>query len=192
MKSIFFFLLISFASIAKGQLKSKVNFLQPPNKANSDTIYFSASQPLVWNDFKGAVQQKGMAIAETSSGFGFNASIKTINGKGTLTVNVFCYFNKSTSWVKPDKKSDYALRHEQNHFTISYIATNYFFRQLTKAKFTTLNYNSLLNEIYANSMQKLQEMQNQYDSETRNGINKEQQAKWNKKISSELKALIKR
>ena len=35
-------------------------------------------------------------------------------------------------------------------------------------------------------------MQNEYDSQTRNGINKEQQAKWNKKINSQLSLIAKR
>jgi hypothetical protein len=188
--ALFFLLVISFL-ITKAQIKTQVNFLQPPNKPLSDTIYYYPTQLLVWQDFKGAPQQKGMAIAETSSGFGFNAGIKTVNGKGTLTINVFCYFSKSASWVKPDKKSDYALQHEQNHFAISYIATNYFFQQLKKAKFTTANYNNLLNEIYTSSMQKLQQMQNEYDGETRNGINQAKQKIWNTKISEQLKLLSK-
>jgi hypothetical protein len=186
---IFIALLLLFSTAVKPQFKTQINFLQPANNPVSDTIYFKASQPLVWNDFKGTPQQKGMAIAETTSGFGFGAGYKMINNKATLTVNIFCYFNKSTSWVMPDKLSDYALQHEQNHFTISYIATNYFYQQLKKAKFTTTNYNSLLNEIYNSSMQKLRQMQNQYDGETRNGINKEQQKKWNATISKQLSSL---
>lgn len=191
MKPFFVFILICNWLLVNAQLKTQVNFLQPQNNFLSDTIYFLPSQPLAWDDFKGATQQKGMAIAETSSGFGFNAGMKTINGRGTLTVNVFCYFNKLTSWVKPDKKSNYALQHEQNHFAISYIATNYFFRQLKKAKFTTANYNSLLNEIYTNSMQKLRQMQNEYDTKTRNGIDQTQQKIWNTKINEQLLLLAK-
>ncbi|MBP6432409.1 MAG: hypothetical protein KA319_11645 [Ferruginibacter sp.] len=191
MKSILFFLLTISTFIANGQLKTQINFLQPPNKVNNDTIYFAASQPLVWNDFKGAEQQKGMAIAETSSGFGFNAGFKMINNKGTLTVNIFCYFDKLQSWVKADKKSNYALQHEQNHFTISYIATNYFYQQLKKAKFTRYNYNDLLNEIYNASMEKLQQMQNQYDAETRNGIIVSKQKVWDTKIKNQLIAAAK-
>jgi hypothetical protein len=191
MRFIFFLVLLCGANFSFAQIITQINFLQPVAKENSDTIYFSPTKNLVWSNFKGIPLERGMAIAETSSGFGFNAGIKTINGRGTLTVNVFCYFNKSTSWVKPDKKSNYALQHEQNHFTISYIATSYFFQQLKKATFTTTNYNRLLNEIYTNSMQKLQQMQNQYDTETRNGINQTKQKIWNVKINDELKLLTK-
>lgn len=188
-----FFLLVMLANIGiNAQIKTLINFVQPTNSSSIDTIYFAHTQPLVWKDFKGLPQQKGMAIAETASGFGFSAGFKMINNKGSLNINVFCYFDKSKSWVKSGSQSDYALQHEQNHFTISYIATHYFYQQLKKAKFTRFNYNQLLNQIYTNSMQKLQQMQNQYDSETRNGINKEQQAKWNTKINSQLSLIAKR
>ena len=80
------------------------------------------------------------------------------------------YFDKLKSWVKPGKESDYALRHEQNHFNVSYIATNKFVKTLKAAKFTTQNYNQLLNELYKQSMNDLQTMQNDYDGQTQNGI----------------------
>jgi hypothetical protein len=189
MKYVFFLLIIVASLVSNAQIKTQINFVQPANSPTKDTIYFTNAQPLVWKDFKGLPQQKGMAIAETASGFGFNAGFKMINNKGTLKVNIFCYFDKTKSWVKPGSQSNYALQHEQNHFTISYIATNYFYQQLKIATFTRSNYNQLLNEIYNASIQKLREMQNQYDSETRNGINKEQQAKWNKKINEQLNLL---
>jgi hypothetical protein len=176
----------------QAQIVAQINFLQPVTSENSDTIYFNPAKNLVWDNFKGTPLQKGMAIAETSSGLGFTAGLKTKNGRGTLTVNIFCYFDKTKSWVKPGKESNYALQHEQNHFNISYIATNNFVRRLKAAKFTTQNYNQLLTEIYTQSLNDLQKMQNDYDGQTQNGIIKAQQLIWNKKIEDEVKVLAKR
>lgn len=189
MRFILFLFFVFSSTISNAQLAVQINFLQPTASPNSDTIYFNPTKKLVWENFKGLPLQKGMAIAETSSGFGFTAGLKTKNGKGTLIVNVFCYFDKSKSWVKPGKESDYALQHEQNHFNVSYIATSNFVKKLRQVKFTTQNYNTLLNQIYTQSMNELQTMQNEYDGQTQNGILKAQQAIWNKKIEGEVKLL---
>ncbi len=189
MRFILFLFLVFTVTISNAQIVSKVNFLQPTANENSDTIYFNPAKNLVWVNFRGTPLQKGMAIAETSSGFGFNAGLKTKNGRGTLTINVFCYFDKVKSWVKPGKESDYALQHEQNHFNVSYIATNNFVQRLKAAKFTTQNYNQLLNDIYTQSMNELQTMQNDYDGQTQNGIIKAKQLIWNKKIEGQVKSL---
>jgi hypothetical protein len=192
MRFAFFLVLLCGANFSFAQITTQINFLQPVAKENSDTIYFNSTKNLVWSNFKGATLERGMVIAETSSGFGFNAGLKTKNGRGALVVNVFCYFDKTKSWVKPGKESDYALRHEQNHFNVSYIATNNFIKRLRAAKFTTQNYNQLLNEIYTQSMNDLQIMQNDYDGQTQNGIIKAKQVIWNKKIEDEVKEFTKR
>jgi hypothetical protein len=189
MRFILFLFLVFSATISNAQLAVQINFLQPTANPNSDTIYFTPTKKLVWENFKGAPLQKGRAIAETSSGFGFNAGLKTRNGKGSLSINVICYFDKSRSWVKPGKESMYALQHEQNHFNVSYIATSNFVKKLRQVKFTTQNYNTLLNQIYTQSMNELQTMQNEYDGQTQNGIIQAQQAIWNKKIEGEVKLL---
>lgn len=190
------FLFISFfifcIAIANAQFKVQVNFLQPKNNLSNDTIYYNPSQKLTWADFKGIPQANHIALAVTTSGFGYNGAMKSINGKGILTVDVFCYFSKQLSWVKPNKSSDYALTHEQHHFDVSYIATNIFVKKLKESKFTMANYSALLNEIYNASLKQMESMQNSYDGETKNGQLKNIQATWNNKLDAELKTWIKR
>lgn len=170
------------------QLQVSVNWAKPRAMENSDTIYYSTANKLEWGDFKGRPDNNSIALAITSSGFGFSAGIQTRNGKGTLNINVYCYFNKNKSWVKQDKASDYALNHEQHHFDVSYIATVRFFERLKTAKFTFANYNDLLNNIYQESTNELENLQNDYDGQTKNGRLEHVQKQWNGKIATMLAA----
>jgi hypothetical protein len=103
---------------------------------------------------------------------------------------LYCYFDRTKSWVKAASKNDYALLHEQHHFDVSYIASNIFMQKLRQAKFTLANYNRLLTEIYNESTSALGKMQDDYDGQTRNGRVPEIQAAWNKKIDTQLAQLV--
>lgn len=169
-------------------VKVKWSSYKPP--VSSDTIYYNPSQKLTWKDFKGKPEQGSDALAITSSGFGYTAGAKYRNGKADISITVYCYFSKQNSWVIKGKESDYALNHEQHHFDVTWIVANTFFNKLKAANFSWQNYNQLMDKIYTDSMKELQKMQNKYDGETRNGRLPDEQAKWNKKIAEELKAII--
>jgi len=156
---------------------------------NKDTIYYQPGTEVAWSDFRGKPDLASGAAAMTYSGFGFTAAIQSRNGKGTLTINLYCYFDRTKSWVKSTSKNDYALLHEQHHFDVSYIASNLFMQKLQQAKFTMSNYNKLLNDIYNESTATLEKMQDDYDGQTRNGRVPDVQAAWNKKIDAALAQL---
>lgn len=166
------------------QLQTNVRWAQSRSQETKDTIYYNPADKLEWQDFKGNADNKSRALAITSSGFGFSAGIQYRNGKGTLSINVYCYFSKYNSWVK--EESDYALNHEQHHFDVSYIATCRFFEKLKTAKFTLANYNDMLSNIYNESTADLERLQNEYDGQTKNGQLKNIQAEWNRKIEKML------
>lgn len=186
----FFSILLFFnAAVCSAQTTVSVKWSVHKPPANSDTIYYTASQKLTWKDFKGKPETGSDATAITSSGFGYTAGAKYKNGKADISIIVYCYFGKQSSWVIKGKESDYALNHEQHHFDVTYIVANEFVRKLNAAQFTWSNYNQLLDEIYHASMKRLETMQNEYDGETRNGRLQQVQAKWNAKIEEQLKAL---
>ena len=126
----------------------------------------------------------------TTSGFGFGAGLNTLNGKGTLTINVFCYFLKSKSWYKEKHRNEYVLNHEQHHFDIAYLGTCYFVKKLKFAKFTTKNYATLLQNLYTEAYNYMSDLQDNYDDETDNGRAKAKQSDWNKIINDQLGVLI--
>src|SRR4051794_1508572 len=75
------------------------------NKVSSpanDTIYYNTSQPLAWDDFKGAPDLNNPAGAITASGFAFHANMKMENNNVYLNIGIYTFFSKKNSWRKPN------------------------------------------------------------------------------------------
>ncbi len=87
------------------------------------------------NHFGGAV---------TASGFAYDAEMNMFENKINLNIWVYIFFNKRSSWKKPNINSDYHLLHEQRHFDITRISAEKFCNELVKANFTLNNYKQLL------------------------------------------------
>ncbi len=157
--------------------------------AASDTIYHRPGQLLVWDDFVGTPNQGGRVAALTSSGFGFDAGMSYSNRKGKININVYAFFNKSKSWVKPDRKTGYILAHEQLHFDISCIGMLLFVQKLRLANFTVQNYSAELNRIYSDAYKLMYNMQDDYDKGTNNGLQRNEQQEWSERIKGQLALL---
>lgn len=157
----------------------------------SETIYYTTSRPLVWNDFKGKPDDSSVAAAITASGFGYKADFKSVGTKSQLNIAVYCYFSKKNSWVKPGRTTAYILTHEQHHFDISFIAANIFLDKLKAAGITKANYNTLLPKLYNECVALMNKMQNDYDGQTKNGQLKDVQLQWNDFVSGKVKAVTK-
>jgi len=190
MKIAFTFWVLFFTIAGFAQTTVKIQWVQHVPAASSDTIFYSPNRKLSWPDFKGIADAKSEAIAITASGFGFISGVKYKNGKVNIDISVYCYFGKSSSWVKAGRESAYALNHEQHHFDITYIATSLFMQKLKAASFTWENYNDVLNRIYSESSKQLEKMQNDYDGQTKNGQLETVQASWNKKVEKQLATLV--
>jgi len=182
-----FFLFVS--STAFSQVTTSIEWRQglPPEKG--DTIFYNAGKKLAWKDFQGTPDNRSIAAAITSSGFGFSMEMKSRNHKTIFSISVYCFYNKSKSWVKPGMATDYALLHEQHHFDVTYIATCLFIQKLRAASFTLENFSDLVDKIYTESYDELERMQNDYDGQTKNGQLKNIQAEWNIKIDRQLASL---
>lgn len=177
---------------AKAQVTINIQWqnINPGNGNAGDTIYYDSDRKLAWPDFKGTPDAASPAAAITESGFGYLLSMQSLNNRTSINITVYCYFNKNKSWVKKGMKNDYALKHEQHHYDITYINTCLFIQKLKEAKLTRANYNSLSGKIYDECVISLNKMQDEYDGETSNGRKKEVQEYWNKKIDQQLAALI--
>lgn len=192
MKSAFVFLLIAFSFTAGAQLTTNVVWTEKSDLPKDDVIYYTTDKSLVWHDFAGKPpSDNGPVAALTVSGFGYNAGIQSTNGKGTLNITVYCYFNKNKSWVKPGKNTAYILTHEQHHFDVSYLAAAIFVDKLQSAQFSFANYKELLPRIYQECAAIMNKMQNEYDGQTRNGQEKDEQYRWNDMIDARVSSLTK-
>ena len=190
MKYCLFFLFFLMSHAAWSQLSTTIEWRTNLPYELGDTVFYNPLRKLVWDDFKGKPDHKSIAAAVTSSGFGFALAIKAKNGKAAINISVYCFYNKSSSWVKPRMASAYALLHEQHHFDITYIGTCLFIKKLRAAEFTVQDYSELVDKIYNECYDDLEKMQNDYDGQTKNGQLANIQAEWNKKIDLQLLHLL--
>jgi hypothetical protein len=96
-------------------IKAKAIHLENPWQFEDD-IYWHPKRRLKIRDFRGDTSKKS-ALAETSSGIGYNYVGKFNFDKGH--VDVICVFHRKESFFKIDEDSLYVLAHEQLHFDIS-------------------------------------------------------------------------
>ena len=177
------FLLINRIAVAQ---KIDTDIRYSTTSADDNTICYVPGNKLLIDDFKGEPIANSAAIAITSSGVSFKAGFRKVGSQAVLTITVFCNFNKSSSWMKEHGKNNYVLSHEQHHFDITYLSTLAFLQKLRQTDFTVDNYREKLNAVYTKAMQKMEELQHQYDGETHNGQAKEEQLAWNRKIEEQL------
>ena len=176
---------LSWQQPVNDRLSTRVQWTEQSPMPASEVVYFSSEKKLKWNDFKGQPVE-GRAAAITVSGFGYRARVNTANPDHQLIIQVYCYFNKNKSWVKPGRTTDYILSHEQQHFNISYIAAKVFQDKLNEADFTLSNYNTLLPQLYNESCAIMNKMQDDYDGETKNGQLRDRQEHWNSFVDDAL------
>jgi len=153
-------------------------------------IVYSPNQKLALDNFEGKPDAYSDAVAITSSGFLFKAGFRSKAGKATLDIQVECSFDKQLSWMKERGKTNYVLGHEQHHFDISYISTLLFIKKLKQTRFTTGQYREQLQDVYNNAINDMQQLQNKYDEETKNGQLKDKQEESSKKIAEQIASLV--
>lgn len=188
----FFVLLVAIVSSVSAnaqKIETTINYVTAVPGISDNTILYDAPGKLKIEDFKGKPENDNVAVAITTSGFTFKAGFRKAEGKSSLIIGVYCTFNKETSWMKERGKNDYILLHEQHHFDISYISTLLFIKALKKIKFKQEGYMDQIKDVYYAAIKQMEALQQQYDSETNNGILKDRQAAWNKKIDDQVTVL---
>lgn len=155
---------------------------------NESTILWREDLKLTWNDFKGEQHVESNAVAVTASGITFSYKVRKANSRIVdFTPSVEAHFYPDKSWVKLEQADDYILAHEQLHFDITELHVRKLKKQISTLKITQ-NLGSILDKLHQNIKKELSVMQNKYDSESNNSINKEAQLKWEKFIDRELNA----
>lgn len=83
--------------------------------------------------------------------------------------------------------NDYALNHEQRHFDLARLGMEQFRQALNPDSLSLNDYNSNIQYRYIEMYRELGKRQQQYDDETRHGIDQAAQARWNARIDAELR-----
>jgi len=168
--------------LAKG---ARIVFTDYTEQPEGDTIYYSPKRPLRWDDFQ-AKPIGGKYEAEVFPSIGYNEEVEVVKGIVNVKLAVKAYVPKSACWVRPGSRNDYSLNHEQRHFDIVKIIAERFKQKLRAEKLTVENYDGPINVQYLELFHEMNVMQDQYDDETKHGIDPFVQQQWNEKIDKEL------
>lgn len=155
-------------------------------KPGADTISYSKTKLVNWNDFKGAAPGDHPAAANSAVGFMYHAGVSGGREGITIDVRITSFFVRSLSWVKQKDKSDYILVHEQHHFDIARYGAELFRRKLLAATFTEARIGDIMNNAYQEAWNEYQQLQKTYDEESSHSLDAPGQEAWNKKIAAML------
>ena len=153
-------------------------------KIYENEIEWCADRKLTWADFKAPPDTASHpnTLAMTFAGFGYESGVNLFkNGK----LFIKCTFYTRKSWVLPDAKTDYVLRHEQIHFDITEIYSRKLRKALTDFNITAENAQEA-EQIFEKTFNDLEKRQERYDDETKRGSKTETQEFWEATVKIEL------
>ncbi|WP_147294204.1 hypothetical protein [Pontibacter diazotrophicus] len=164
----------------------KVTFTDHVLNVEDDTVFYANDRQLTWNDFQGRSTKPSSFAASVFPSFAYEGQSEVIDGVIHLNLVMKVYVLKEFSWVKPNAKNAYGLNHEQKHFDIVKLVAERFKQKLNPGRLTMEDYNSILQYEYIESFREMNRLQEQYDGETRHGLDQAAQASWNQRIEKEL------
>jgi hypothetical protein len=169
MKSLLKFIIAAFCVLSHGA------FAQ--SGSGDDILTWNASRKLTWEDYKAKPDPGSDAAASTTTLLLIDYKISNTS----FSYKIKSHFSKNRSWGR--HKDAYILSHEQGHFDIAEIFARKLHKLMSEYRFDLKTYQKELKKIYEKVTDEKEEMQNEYDQETRHSINREKQAAWLKKIA---------
>jgi len=168
-------------SLAK---KIRLNILDSKRPSSRDTVFYDPERPLTWDDFTESPNPISSFNATIFSSLSIEGNASIVSGEIVQTIEVKVYMLPGQSWVKD--ANAYANNHEQRHFDLTRVAADRMIYKLKDLDLEPNLYEAKLNDAYLDAYREMNRFQEFYDSQTRNGINKEIQSIWNQAISSAL------
>jgi hypothetical protein len=167
----------------------KLSFTDYEEKPEGDTIYYAVKRPLTWDDFQSKIPG-GSYDAEVYPTMGYEEHTEVAKSVINVDLAIKVSLPKSASWVRDGRRNDYNLNHEQRHFDIAKIAAENFKQKLNAENLTVGNYEGIINFEYLEAYREMNNLQKQYDDETRHGSDESAQQRWNERIDRELGKVI--
>jgi len=182
-----FFLFSLISTEVRGQdIHLKVVSDVNAGRETADSLYYSPGRLLEWDDFKGEVDSTSVAAAVTFSGFAYQFRARSSREKLEINLYRWTYFNKNKSWPRPEWRTPKILAHEQLHFDITRITAEELRRALLSSSFSKNNYKQELAQLFYTYQKKAAKTQDEYDRDTRHGLDSLQQANWANRINQAL------
>lgn len=141
---------------------------------------------LKWEDFSGPVDPTSKHAAVTYWLVNYKYKILSYRGDTAHVDLQVSTFLKGNSWVLPDQKTDRLLEHEQGHFNVALICALRFKKAIASTVILKSNHAEKINSIFKALISEANQMDLQYDEETRHSLDKVAQMKWNLKLNALL------
>ena len=153
-------------------------------QTSNDTLHWSASRKLTWDDFKGKTANKTGVLGHAS--MEMQAKFK----KGLkATTSVVSIFDRKVSFVSASEKTAQMLSYYQTMFDL-HEAESIKLRKVYKETKLGLDPEKVFQEKYNAALQKLAERIDLYQEETEEGTNAGEIERWSKLILQELKVPV--
>lgn len=136
-----------------------------------------------WSVFKGVPNSDSLGARISTSIYLGISKVSIWNG--TILFKASAQMNPFESWVKPAYADTYTLQHEQTHFTITEICARGLEAELNRMKIKRAR-SPVIQATFAKWQAKMEDLQNQYDAETKGGNDATAQQVWNQKILAEV------
>lgn len=162
----------------------RLEIIDQNRNSTGEKIYYDAARPLVWEDFKDRPNPLSRNNATIFTSFSVQGISLMDSGSVVQTLEISVYMLPYQSWVK--NPSAYGLNHEQRHFDVVRIVAD---RLIYKLKTMDLDldfYQARINEAYLDAYREMNRLQDFYEKRTQNGINTDEQEKWNQWLDEAL------
>ena len=183
MKKIFYLIFLSFISNLSGFSQN--------TEANDSILPWNLSRLLKWSDFRGKVDPNKFGSALTSHKIEvLPANIvvdRNDNIQGYENLTVQAQFYRNSSWTVTNSQS--ILDHEQLHFDIAELFARKIRKEFSGFKANKIVTFSVYLDCYILLWNDSRNMQERYDSETRNGQDISKNQLWATEISKQLENL---
>lgn len=151
-----------------------------------EKIVWQENRKLTWEDFRGVPNRADTFVASTNSGISFSFSLKESEKGIEVDYTVLSNFYPDLSWHRPNKVSEYILKHEQTHFDISEL-----FARKLRMKLESIDdlskFKELSEEYYTEIEFERRQMQRDYDSESDHSNNESEEYEWRDYVAAQLK-----
>lgn len=152
-----------------------------------DTVFYASDRPLQWEDFR-AKPRGNRYTASIFPSFAYQGDSEIVDGYVHLYLNMKVFMLKNSSWVKEGTKDAYGLNHEQRHFDIVKLVVERFKQKIGSLSLSPEDYDGVIAYHYIEAFREMNRLQEEYDHETRHGINRRAQENWNRRLELALKS----
>ncbi|MCC9166947.1 hypothetical protein LN893_08825 [Pontibacter sp. XAAS-A31] len=166
----------------------KVFFSDYTTNEVGDTVFYNTARPIKWTDFRGKQSKPSSYSATIFPSFAYAGESKVIDGYVHLNLQMKVYMLQNSSWSKSGDQDAYGLNHEQRHFDLVKLVAERYKQKIETMDLTVADYNSMIQYEFLESFREMNHLQEQYDGETRHGIDAAAQHRWNQRIEAELKS----